>query len=161
MVASVLHLRGDNTVLQPLVSQNEQSALCFNGEIFQGDIVDVADRENDAAALFESLNECASADDVHHLFQSRVYGPYAFAYWNSRMKTLFFGRDPVGRRSLIVHWPDSVDDRLLVSSIAGGSARMDDHDTYFWQEAEAGVLYEYRFGDYDASGRTIERTVYK
>lgn len=161
MVASVLHLRGDSTVSQPLVSQDEQSALCFNGEIFQGDIVDVVDRKNDTAALFESLNECASADDVHHLFQRRIYGPYAFAYWNNRMRTLFFGRDPVGRRSLVVHWPDSVDQRLLVSSTADGSARMQDHDTDFWHEVEAGLVYEYRFGNYDASEWAIERVVYK
>lgn len=148
------------TVPQPLVSDVGEDALCFNGEIFQGDIIDVIDRKNDAIALFESLNECDCPDDIHHLFETRIYGPYAFAYWNNKMRTLFFGRDPVGRRSLVVHWPDSSDRRLLVSSTANESTRMQDHGASFWHEVEAGLIHQYRFGSCRSSGCVVESAVH-
>ena len=35
-------------------------------------------------------------------------------------RTLYFGRDPLGRRSLLVHYPDSVNPYFLLSSVSAG-----------------------------------------
>lgn len=37
-------------------------------------------------------------------------------------KTIWFGKDAFGRRSLLVHWPNSVDSRLLLSSVSSVSS---------------------------------------
>jgi hypothetical protein len=38
-------------------------------------------------------------------------------------QTLWFGRDPLGRRSLLVHWPAADDGRLLLASASHSGAK--------------------------------------
>jgi len=38
-------------------------------------------------------------------------------------QTLWFGRDALGRRSLLAHWPDGADGRLLLASASHADAR--------------------------------------
>lgn len=63
-------------------------------------------------------------------------------------KTLWFGRDAFGRRSLLVHWPTLDDSRLLLSSVTPPSSANKFHDTEeekgktkpdFWEELSCGV----------------------
>ncbi len=42
---------------------------------------------------------------------------------NPAGQTLWFGRDPLGRRSLLAHWPDAADGRLLLASASHADAR--------------------------------------
>jgi hypothetical protein len=49
---------------------------------------------------------------------SGLRGPWALAYWQSAVRTLWYGRDFVGRRSLVAHLPNKQDGRFLVSSVA-------------------------------------------
>ncbi|GAQ79948.1 asparagine synthase domain-containing protein [Klebsormidium nitens] len=49
---------------------------------------------------------------------SELRGPWALAYWQAAIRTLWYGRDFVGRRSLVAHLPDELDGRFIVSSVA-------------------------------------------
>lgn len=49
---------------------------------------------------------------------SSIKGPWALIYWQDESKSLWFGRDALGRRSLLVHWPSQEDARLIFSSVA-------------------------------------------
>lgn len=59
---------------------------------------------------------------------SRLRGPWALAYWHAPGRTLWFGRDAVGRRCLLVHWPDAADGRLLLASVSAPGAAPE-----YWQ----------------------------
>ncbi|PIA57680.1 hypothetical protein AQUCO_00600423v1 [Aquilegia coerulea] len=159
-VGATLQLRGVDPVFQPLVD-NLGNVLVYNGEIFGGLHIDR--NSNDAECLMHALAKCCSCNwDEHetgcHCFEkgkisvtkllSTIRGPWATIYWQDSSKTLWFGRDALGRRSLLVHWPTLDDPRLLLSSVSPLSPikiisdsevgdGIPDHD--FWEELSCGI----------------------
>ncbi|KAG0356805.1 hypothetical protein BGZ54_000599, partial [Gamsiella multidivaricata] len=103
---AVLHLRGDVVTRQPHVSSAE-NILLWNGEVFDGIAVD--HHENDGQVLMDQLETISSQSSgkTHAgLFlelMARIEGPYAFVYFHAASRTLYFGRDCLGRRSLLWH----------------------------------------------------------
>lgn len=114
--ASELHLRGDVPISQPHLSPNG-TVLCYNGEVFDG--MDVAPTENDGVKLFEVLCQTTSETQVLEVF-SRIEGPYAFVLYHSPLGCIFFGRDLLGRRSLLIHLPSPTQQYLILSSVSAG-----------------------------------------
>ncbi|KAH9602643.1 hypothetical protein KSS87_005128 [Heliosperma pusillum] len=122
---AVLQLRGTNPVTQPLVDTTG-NVLIYNGEIFGG--VHVSSDSNDAEVLFQRLGNCCccqSHGNVNScsgepipLLLSSIKGPWSVIYWQNASRTLWFGRDAFGRRSLVVHWPTSEDSRFVLSSVS-------------------------------------------
>ncbi|KAG6845952.1 hypothetical protein H0H87_011000 [Tephrocybe sp. NHM501043] len=113
--ASELRLRGDDPVEQP--HQRGGNVLCWNGEIFDG--MDISARENDGSRLFDKLQTLQSEDDIRDLFGS-IEGPYAFVYYQSYSQRVYFGRDPLGRRSLLIHRPTLGLPYILLASVSNG-----------------------------------------
>ena len=141
--SSLLQLRGDNPSASPLVDC-EGNVLCFNGELFGG-LEDMCLRDNDSKALLRALAAAITEDAVVHLL-SRLRGPWALIYWQESAQRLWYGRDVVGRRSLLVHRPDSSDPRFMLSSLSplpaesGGCHRVvAQNEAHFWNEVEAGI----------------------
>jgi len=96
LVASLLQLRGAADE-PPLRRADDGSLLCFNGEVFGG--LDVPDGLNDGAALLRALTTAGAAVPA---VLSSVRGPWALAFWHAPLRTLYFGRDVLGRRSLLL-----------------------------------------------------------
>ncbi|KAH9509730.1 Asparagine synthetase domain-containing protein 1 [Bulinus truncatus] len=113
MVGCVLHLRGDLTP-QP-VTDGRNNALLWNGEIFDG--IQVKSNENDTQVLFDALSLCTTDTMVLKVLES-IHGPWAFIYWQADAKKLWFGRDMLGRRSLLWHLPSHSDDQFILSSVS-------------------------------------------
>lgn len=109
-VASVLFVRGTEPTPQPY-GDEKGNLLLWNGEIFRG--VDVQPDENDTRVLFNTL--VAQRDNSVVDTLSKIHGPWAFAFWHAEHKKLWFGRDPLGRRSLVVHHEQT---SFVLSSIA-------------------------------------------
>ncbi|KAI8351560.1 asparagine synthase-domain-containing protein [Mortierella sp. GBAus27b] len=103
---AVLHLRGDIVTRQPHVSE-AGNILLWNGEIFDGIAVD--HHQNDGRVLMDQLEKIAlQCTGQEHLAcfvetMAKIEGPYAFVYFHTASKTIFFGRDCLGRRSLLWH----------------------------------------------------------
>ncbi|RPD81814.1 hypothetical protein L226DRAFT_528055 [Lentinus tigrinus ALCF2SS1-7] len=114
--ASELRLRGETLVTQPH-RDADGNLLCWNGEIFEG--LNVAPDENDGVKLLSALAGCCNAYDVSSAFGA-IEGPYAFLYYHRSTNTLYFGRDPLGRRSLLVHHPDAANPYFVLSSVSAG-----------------------------------------
>ncbi|KAI0307607.1 asparagine synthase-domain-containing protein [Multifurca ochricompacta] len=113
--ASELRLRGDAPVVQPHVHEGGD-ALCWNGEIFEG--LDVRPEENDGTKLSTTMSqELRSVSAIPH---RPVVRRYAFVYYHHLSRRLFFARDPLGRRSLLVHWPNREFPYLLLVSVSIG-----------------------------------------
>jgi asparagine synthetase B (glutamine-hydrolysing) len=91
--SSVLHLRGREVTVQPLVSDTGD-VLCWNGEVWQG--LDVHDDENDGLKLVEAL-----AQGSVWKVMEKIEGPWAMIYFSCKDRKLWYGRDCLGRRSLL------------------------------------------------------------
>ncbi|KAH9884686.1 asparagine synthase-domain-containing protein [Xylariomycetidae sp. FL2044] len=131
--STVLALRGDHIAKQPLESPATDSVFCWNGEAWRigGATVD----GNDGEAIFAKLGDArAEARELDTLDVLRsIEGPFAFVYYDAEGKSLYFGRDRLGRRSLLWH-SDADDSSLSFSSIA-------DFPATGWEEVEADGIY--------------------
>lgn len=54
---------------------------------------------------------------------SEICGPYAFIFWNNKTKYLWFGRDVIGRQSLL--WNCKIN-RLVIASVGHKSCDFDE-----------------------------------
>ncbi|RDB28658.1 Asparagine synthetase domain-containing protein 1 [Hypsizygus marmoreus] len=113
--ASELRLRGDRPVLQP--HNKSGDILCWNGEIFDG--MNISPEENDGVRLFEELHKLETTDQIQNLFGT-IEGPYAFVFYQASSQRLFFARDPLGRRSLLIHKYTPASPYLLLASVSAG-----------------------------------------
>ncbi|KIJ68621.1 hypothetical protein HYDPIDRAFT_179694 [Hydnomerulius pinastri MD-312] len=120
LYASELRLRGDAPIVQPHVEEGD--VLCWNGEIFQG--LEIAPHENDGVKIFERLRSI-SPESIPNLLGS-VEGP-----------RLYFARDPLGRRSLLIHKPTPANPYFLLSSVSAG----DDPGYEFEELSTEGIFY--------------------
>ncbi|KZV92493.1 hypothetical protein EXIGLDRAFT_718274 [Exidia glandulosa HHB12029] len=113
--ASVLHMRGLHPQKQPHVLDG--NVLCWNGEIFEG--IEISPDANDGAILFSALAAATSPSAVVEVL-SHLEGPYAFVFYSATENALYFARDPLGRRSLLLQPPSPEFPALLLSSTSGG-----------------------------------------
>ncbi|CEI64268.1 Asparagine synthetase domain-containing protein C4F6.11c [Fusarium venenatum] len=98
--STVLSLRGDHVARQPFVDPVTESVLCWNGEAWalRGEPV----QGNDGEAILALLAETSKGSgDVMGVLRD-IEGPFAFIYLDKPAKRLYYGRDRLGRRSLLV-----------------------------------------------------------
>jgi asparagine synthetase B (glutamine-hydrolysing) len=133
--STVLSLRGDHVTEQPFQDPQTGSVLCWNGEAWRigGRVV----RGNDGEAVFALLRGASSSgtgssDAVLGALRS-VEGPFAFVYFDAPSQTLYFGRDRLGRRSLLI-CHDDTEESLVISSVAETCEER-------WKEVEADGVY--------------------
>jgi len=143
--STVLSLRGPKAVTQPYHPSASEPVFCWNGEAWS--INGQPPLENDTAAVWELLNAVAKLSNATEDRQqevtrrvllmaeslSMISGPYAFVFCDSANGLLYFGRDFLGRRSLLTRVTDNGE--LLISSITDSG--MSDG----WTEVEADGLY--------------------
>ena len=141
-VSTVLSLRGNAIVEQPLVDKDSGSLLCWNGEAWSLDEEPITG--NDAQAVFNALlNSTAAFSPGREMQPSErelrvqaalriiggLAGPFSFVFYDAPSQQVFYGRDVIGRRSLL-HSRSSPYD-FVVSSISEWSASEN------WTEVEA------------------------
>jgi len=137
--SSVLHLRGQEVTVQPLVSKGGD-VLCWNGEVWQG--LEVHDDENDGLKLLDKLTTGTAVWKV----MEGIEGPWAMAYFSSKDSKLWFGRDCLGRRSLLrKSIPES--NSLLLSSVGV--------DMREWEEVGVNGLWHLDLEEWIAKGREV------
>lgn len=139
--STVLALRGDHTAVQPVVTKDnhdDSSFLCWNGEAWKIDSHPVSG--NDSEAVFSLFSRAVRNATSQHAFEPAVMtralaaitGPYAFAYYHDTANRLYFGRDPLGRRSLMFRFDQSGNFFLATISDATEPG---------WQELDANGVY--------------------
>ncbi|KAF6835700.1 asparagine synthase related protein [Colletotrichum plurivorum] len=129
--STVLALRGDHITQQPFRDTSSGSVLCWNGEAWK--IGSEPVQGNDGEAVFALLTAASgrnSREDAVLDALRSIQGPFAFVYFDASQSRLYFGRDRLGRRSLLI----SREDGLRLSSIAESASPA-------WMEVEANGIY--------------------
>ena len=142
--ASVLCMRC-KLVPQPVSLENELGYLAWNGEVYQrvnekGLLDDtwgeqIADTELIAEGVQTILQRNQSSNTLEELarfFSDLVNAEYAFCIWTET--TVYYGRDPLGRRSLLVN------DTEHTWELASVTTRSHNDK---WQEVVPGFVYAY------------------
>src|SRR5215469_8280326 len=120
IASTVLALRGNSVVSQPLLHESVGSFLCWNGEAWKFNGRELSG--NDSQTIFAHLLDAADRSDMSAAHVKiidalgQINGPYAFVFYDSRHKKLYFGRDCLGRRSLLKSFNTRGD--LLLSSVS-------------------------------------------
>ncbi|KAI0406812.1 asparagine synthase-domain-containing protein [Xylaria palmicola] len=148
--STVLALRGDYVAKQPLEeSEGAGSVLCWNGEAWRINGQPVIG--NDGEAVFSMLQSSTSlpgeARETHVVDVLRaVEGPFAFVYYDSAAERVYYGRDRLGRRSLLIkRSPDA--DSVMLSSVASVP-------TAGWEEVSSDGIWSISLQSYNgASGK--------
>lgn len=150
--ATVLSLRGGLIVEQPLEDPQSGSILCWNGEAWKLNGTTIVG--NDAVAIMNSLVD-AVGSHISSYSQDRaleggttqtvmgvmksISGPFAFIFFDAQSQMIFYGRDSLGRRSLLQS--KATDGSLSLSSISQSTG------TGEWTEVEAGCIYRVDLGN--------------
>ncbi|KAJ3165084.1 Asparagine synthetase domain-containing protein 1 [Geranomyces variabilis] len=135
-----LHLRGPSPVTQPK-TDSRGNQLCLNGEIFGG--LQVPGDSNDTEVLSRALE--ASEGSVLEVLES-LRGPWAVVYWQATERKLYFGRDYLGRRSLLWRKPKTTADPFLLASVSPVDANNTESDVSGgWEEVPADGIYCLQF----------------
>lgn len=139
-ISTVLALRGQAVITQPLVDQSSGSVLCWNGEAWSRDSVPISG--NDSQVVFDALAHAANGVTRSDSEAARravldalssFRGPYAFVFYDAIHKLLFYGRDCLGRRSLVQKYTPSKG--LVLSSVCDADLNAE------WTEVEADGVY--------------------
>ncbi|KXJ91762.1 asparagine synthase-domain-containing protein [Microdochium bolleyi] len=151
--STVLALRGDHVARQPLQDsryEGDGSVLCWNGEAWRFDDQPVPG--NDGEALLSRLSLRSTPDDpsarqehVLRIFRS-IQGPFAVVYYDALDRRVYYGRDRLGRRSLLMHKVEGTDGDIAVSfsSIAG-------QPVSDWAEVAADGLYSLKLDAFETA----------
>jgi asparagine synthetase B (glutamine-hydrolysing) len=150
--STVLALRGDHVAKQPFHDSELGSVLCWNGEAWKID--DQVVKGNDGEAIFAKLASSNFTDaeqrKSHTLSVLRsIQGPFAFVFYDAICKRLYYGRDRLGRRSLLINNPPN-GQAISVSSIA-------DALTPEWKEVEANGIYSMDINSHSLHQMRIEK----
>lgn len=145
LYSTVLSLRGSVTVSQPYSHSTTTCSLCWNGEAWS--VAGEQPNGNDTKLVFEILEKATSEpiqplDSLEELSfcakrisqaMSQVAGPYAFVFHDPANCRLYFGRDFLGRRSLLRRVTEDGD--VILTSITDGAVEGS------WSEVEADGVY--------------------
>lgn len=133
--STVLALRGDHIAQQPFFDQASGSVFCWNGEAWKIRHHDVAG--NDGEAIASLLSEAVRGSSAHDRERGilkvlrSIDGPFAFVFFDQPSDRIYFGRDRLGRRSLLIQPSDK---QLVLSSVADSTGDA-------WNEVEADGIY--------------------
>ncbi|KAI4729299.1 hypothetical protein E4T49_02823 [Aureobasidium sp. EXF-10728] len=154
--STVLALRGHHTVVQPVQHSDYPNAfLCWNGEAWKHAAEPI--RGNDSEVIFASISSLLKVEDsdssissakVMQRALSLITGPYAFVYYDPQSDTLFFGRDPLGRRSLMYRVDGN--GNFILATISG-------QQEHGWEEVEADGIYSLNLKSFYESVQKKER----
>ena len=136
LAGAVLHLRGtDGNVVKQPIKDARGNWLLWNGEAYdcgaRSDSMHVSSllERFDAEFYSKKSNTASEGFCSEFAFELRdtmqkVLGPWAFIWWHARTSTMWYARDPLGRRSLLSRRTIQADgvERFELASVVGSVA---------------------------------------
>ncbi|KAG8219981.1 hypothetical protein J3R82DRAFT_988 [Butyriboletus roseoflavus] len=113
----------------------EQTARTFIAKTI-ADHPKIGPAENDGHKVFERFRAVTEPLSISGIV-GNIEGPYAFVFYQGSSKKLYFARDPLGRRSLLIHKPTLVNPIFLLASVSAGG---DDDANEFEELSTDGIF---------------------
>lgn len=117
--ASVLALRGAQVTNQPIRTADDRLMLLWNGEVFHSTLSGFDYNKHDGVQILDQIYDKVNNNkDLSNALTSvleSVEGPYAAVLIDTLTSTVYFARDPIGRRSLLI---TQTDDEIVLTSSA-------------------------------------------
>ncbi|CAG0920124.1 unnamed protein product [Notodromas monacha] len=136
MAGYVLWQQGQKMTSQPLLDESG-NALLWNGNVFGG--LEIPPGHSDTEAILQGLS---NAENIPAFFQ-KLEGPGSLIYYDNRSKRLWFRRDCIGRRSLLIAQVRDPEDcvHFVISSVmpSADTLSKQDLDIIFCEELPAGL----------------------
>ena len=141
-ISTVLSLRGDYIIRQPLQDPKSDFLLCWNGEAWKIDNAVVVDKDTEVVfnLLLNAVQSCNRSDNyespsLQNILKAigSITGPYAFVLYDAQSHRVFYGRDALGRRSLLVKRYGAR--KLALSSVSDAT------EADGWLEVQADGIY--------------------
>ncbi|EGR31175.1 hypothetical protein IMG5_116460 [Ichthyophthirius multifiliis] len=110
---SLLHLRGQNNILniQPITNSTQEQILIYNGEIYTDQNDQFNTFENDTLQLFNILTKSDKEDLKYEDFiinqLNKLWGDYAFIFFDNQQKKIVIAKDPFGKKSLLLGFSEN------------------------------------------------------
>ncbi|XP_023238532.1 asparagine synthetase domain-containing protein 1-like, partial [Centruroides sculpturatus] len=95
--------------------------------------------DSDTVFMLKKLSRAKTKTEFIDTF-GKLHGPWAFIYWQENEKTLWFGRDIFGRRSLLWGWKTEMKLPFSISSVA-----VLNNCINHWEEIPATGIYSINF----------------
>ncbi len=132
---SVLQLRGKEKIRVPLHREDTKNIIAFNGEIF-GSVGGEAPAESDTIWLLTRLDAAdGDAAAITNVFSS-LRGPWCIVYWHNTTRHLWFAKDVLGRRSLLIGFSSAHEGLLSIASVAPRKAQQSGEE---WIDCPPGI----------------------
>lgn len=148
--SSVLALRGDGITIQPH-GPDDSPLLCWNGQAWKIRGTSLDKEESDTLAIYDLLRRaaCRDASNIIQAIMS-IEGPFAFVFYDLKAARVYFGRDCIGRRSLLYKYSNH---GIMLCSVGDGTAG--------WKEVPADGIYVLElkvtdFVEHGCSNRLVE-----
>ncbi|EZA50264.1 hypothetical protein DMN91_012536 [Ooceraea biroi] len=106
--AAILWMQGPRTTIQPSMDDNG-NLLLWNGDLFSGCLA-----RDDVCDTNVILDELQFTTNVMSVLR-KIEGPYSLIYYQKSSNTLYFGRDIIGRHSLLLKVDNEVNSLTLTS----------------------------------------------
>ncbi|KYN06245.1 PREDICTED: asparagine synthetase domain-containing protein 1 [Cyphomyrmex costatus] len=113
--AAVLWMQGSKITTQPSLDDND-NLLLWNGDIFSGCLA-----KDDVCDTNIILAELQSTTNIMSVLR-KMEGPYCLVYYQKSSNMLYFGRDIIGRHSLLLK-VDNKSNSLTLTSVANKEMR--------------------------------------
>ncbi|KAK4298732.1 hypothetical protein Pmani_028938, partial [Petrolisthes manimaculis] len=107
MGGCVLWLQGSSPHTQP-VTDRHGNMLLWNGDVLEG--YQIPKEMSDSKYLSNQLSNIVKESDILSIL-SHIKGPWAFIFYHTHTRRLYFGRDALGRHSLL--WRRPTHERAL------------------------------------------------
>ncbi|KAI4494253.1 hypothetical protein M0802_009122 [Mischocyttarus mexicanus] len=111
LAASILWTQGLKLAVQPLIDPNG-NILLWNGDVFSGSLA-----KNDTSDSITILNAFSKSLNITNTLRY-IQGPYSFIYFQKSSKLLYFGRDIIGRHSLLLQL-NNEKNTFTITSVGG------------------------------------------
>ncbi|CAH2350220.1 asparagine synthetase domain-containing protein [[Candida] railenensis] len=136
--SSVLSLR-QPFVQQPVQVENEQISIQFNGELYNQECLDSNDSKFIGDKIISNIGNFGQGNREKAIVETiaELEGEFAYAIVDKAKQRCYFGRDYVGKRSLVYSLKES--SGLVISSVTNGKNENN------WEECKAEVVYMYDF----------------
>ncbi|PNF32987.1 hypothetical protein B7P43_G16500 [Cryptotermes secundus] len=108
---SVLWMQGFQLTMQPLID-DEYNYLLWNGDVFNGSMVN-QETLSDTVKISQLFSK-GNGTEIPVILSS-IQGPYAFIYLDVKRQHLYFGRDRLGRHSLL--WSSNSEEGFVLTSV--------------------------------------------